>query len=211
MGRLVPAHHPRVVARGRLWRCWPTPTWRWYGIRHRRRDVWEKRGLPQFGRKADTADGARGSAVTLPADMETPPYGRISAAVVPVETAAPGNGPALSLPTPPETPHHISATVVLNQSQGGMCICGAMKIGLVTPVKPSHPYLENDPAPLFDLHCLRISPWLWFRMDGRRSGKFPRRVSSAPPADLPGSGLPPSLAPPGLASPTRRSRRCPAQ
>ena len=71
--RLVPAHHPRVVARGRLWRCWPTPTWRWYGIRHRRRDVWEKRGLPQFGRKADTADGARGSAVTLPADMETPP------------------------------------------------------------------------------------------------------------------------------------------
>ena len=64
VGRLVPAHHPRVVARGRLWRCWPTPTWRWYGIRHRRRDVWEKRGLPQFGRKADTADGARGSAVT---------------------------------------------------------------------------------------------------------------------------------------------------
>ena len=45
--------------------------------------------------------------------METPPYGRISAAVVPVETAAPGNGPALPLPTPPETPHHISATVVL--------------------------------------------------------------------------------------------------
>ena len=46
--------------------------------------------------------------------METPPYGRISAAVVPVETVAPGNGPALSLPTPPETPHHISATVVLS-------------------------------------------------------------------------------------------------
>ena len=45
--------------------------------------------------------------------METPPYERISAAVVPVETAAPSNGPALSLPTPPETPHHISATVVL--------------------------------------------------------------------------------------------------
>ena len=31
-----------------------------------------------------------------------------------METAAPGNGPALSLPTPPETPHHISATVVLS-------------------------------------------------------------------------------------------------
>ena len=38
-----------------------------------------------------------------------------------------------------------------------------MKIGWVAPVKPSHPYLENDPAPLFDLHYLRISPWLWFR------------------------------------------------
>ena len=37
-----------------------------------------------------------------------------------------------------------------------------MKIGWVAPVKPSHPYLENDPAPLFDLHYLRISPWLWF-------------------------------------------------
>ena len=38
-----------------------------------------------------------------------------------------------------------------------------MKIGLVAPVKPSHPYLENDPAPLLDLHYLRISPWLRFR------------------------------------------------
>ena len=90
------------------WRCWPRPTWRWYGTRHRRRAVWEKRGLPQVGRKADTADGARGSAVTLPADMKTPPYERISAAVVPVETVAPSNGPTLPLPTPRETPHHIS-------------------------------------------------------------------------------------------------------
>ena len=72
-----------------------------------------KRGLSQLGRKSDTPDGARGPAVALPADMETSTYGRISAAVVPVETAAPGNGPALPLPTPPETPHHISATVVL--------------------------------------------------------------------------------------------------
>ena len=40
---------------------------------------------------------------------------------------------------------------------------GAMKIGWVAPVKPSHPYLENGPAPLFDLHYLRISPWLWFK------------------------------------------------
>ena len=37
-----------------------------------------------------------------------------------------------------------------------------MKIGLVPPVKPSHPYLGDDPAPLLDLHYLRISPWLWF-------------------------------------------------
>ena len=43
-----------------------------------------------------------------------------------------------------------------------MYIRGAMKIGLVTPVKPSHPYLEDDPAPLLDLHYLRISPWFRF-------------------------------------------------
>ena len=29
-----------------------------------------------------------------------------------------------------------------------------MKIGLVALVKPSHPCLENDPAPLLDLHYL---------------------------------------------------------
>ena len=95
------------------WRCWPTPAWRWSGARRRNKEVREKRGLSQLGRKADTPDGARGPAVALPADMETSTYGRISAVVVPVETAAPGNGPALPLPTPPETPHHISATVVL--------------------------------------------------------------------------------------------------
>ena len=49
-----------------------------------------------------------------------------------------------------------------------------MKIGLVVPVKPSHPYLEDDPAPLLDLHYLRISPWLWFSyLFGCRS---PRRT-----------------------------------
>ena len=98
------------------WRCWPTPAWRWSGARRWNQEVREKRGLSQLGRKADTPDGARGPAVALPADMETSTYGRISAAVVPVETAAPGNGPALPLPTPPETPHHISATVVLRNS-----------------------------------------------------------------------------------------------
>ena len=95
------------------WRCWPTPAWRWSGARRSNQEVRGQGGLSQLGRKADTPDGARGPAVALPADMETSTYGRISAAVVPVETAAPGNGPPLPLPTPPETPHHISATVVL--------------------------------------------------------------------------------------------------
>ena len=38
----------------------------------------------------------------------------------------------------------------------------AMMISWVAPVNPSHPYLENGPAPSFDPHHLRISPWLWF-------------------------------------------------
>ncbi len=37
-----------------------------------------------------------------------------------------------------------------------------MKIGLVAPVKPSHPYLKNDLAQPLDLLHLRISPWLGF-------------------------------------------------
>ncbi len=44
-----------------------------------------------------------------------------------------------------------------------MYIRGALKIGLVAPMKPFHPYLVDDLAPLLDLHYLRISPWLWFR------------------------------------------------
>ena len=43
-----------------------------------------------------------------------------------------------------------------------MYIRGALRIGLVAPVKPFHPYLVDDLAPLLDLHYLRISPWLWF-------------------------------------------------
>ena len=34
-------------------------------------------------------------------------------------------------------------------------------------MNPSHPYLENEPAPSFDPHHLRISPWLWFRSTAR--------------------------------------------
>ena len=48
-----------------------------------------------------------------------------------------------------------------------------MKIGLVASVKSSHPYLENDPAPLFDLHYLRISPWLWFSCLWSKRSKEP--------------------------------------
>ena len=42
----------------------------------------------------------------------------------------------------------------------------AMMISWVKPVNPSHPYLENDPAPSFDPPHLRISPWLQFRYSG---------------------------------------------
>ena len=55
-----------------------------------------------------------------------------------------------------------------------------MKIGLVVSVKPSHPYLEDERAPLFDLHYLRISPWLWFRSDVRPPAGSPERVHSGP-------------------------------
>ena len=138
------------------WRCWPTPAWRWSGARRWNKEVREKRGLSQLGRKADTPDGARGPAVALPADMETSTYGRISAAVVPVETAAPGNGPALPLPTPPETPHHISATVVLaggaapqpaaadahQDGHGNVYDCPVLPIGLVVGGQVAEPIPE---------------------------------------------------------------------
>ena len=120
------------------WRCWPTPAWRWSGARRWNKEVREKRGLSQLGRKADTPDGARGPAVALPADMETSTYGRISAAVVPVETAAPGNGPALPLPTPPETPHHISATVVLTVP------CQRQSVNFGRPGGPQGPKAHSD-------------------------------------------------------------------
>ena len=48
-----------------------------------------------------------------------------------------------------------------------MYIRGALKIGLVAPVKPFHPYSVDDLAPLLDLHYLRIPPWLWFRFHGK--------------------------------------------
>ena len=67
--------------------------------------------------------------------------------MVPVETAAPGNGPALSLPTPPETPHHISATVVLEAG-------------------PDYPDIDNYPEDLkngyhSELASLHDAPHNW--------------------------------------------------
>ena len=46
-----------------------------------------------------------------------------------------------------------------------MYIQVAMMISWVAPVNPSHPYLENGPAPPSAPHHLRISPWLSFRME----------------------------------------------
>ena len=93
-----------------------------------------------------------------------------------------------------------------------------MKIGWVASVKPSHPYLENDPAPLFDLHYLRILPWLWFSvavyrrwlpcLNGQVSAGFrqggepgerqchPAAVRAAPPP--PGESVVPPRVRPGL-------------
>ena len=59
----------------------------------------------------------------------------------------------------------------------------AMMISWVARVNPSHPYLENDPAPPFDPHHLRISPWLWFRTsEGSAATKFFQRLMWHPGA-----------------------------
>ena len=52
-----------------------------------------------------------------------------------METAAPGNGPALPLPAPPETPHHISATVVLAEDA---------RVSAFRCLSPSHPTVVYD-------------------------------------------------------------------
>ena len=56
-----------------------------------------------------------------------------------------------------------------------MCIRGVIKIGLVLPLEPSNPCLENDSAVPFALHHLRISPWLWFRILSVRA-RIVRRI-----------------------------------
>ena len=55
------------------------------------------------------------------------------------------------------------------------------KIGLVLPVKPSNPRLENDPAGPLPLHHLRISPWPWFRCSAT-STSMKIAASTATPA-----------------------------
>ena len=66
-----------------------------------------------------------------------------------------------------------------------------MNIGWVAPRKPSHPYLENDPAPLFDLHYLlsaicylRISPWLWFSTQSCLESKGSAAPRKREPTDV---------------------------
>ena len=54
----------------------------------------------------------------------------------------------------------------------------AMMISWVKPVNPSHPYLENDPAPSFDPHHLRISPWLQFSIIPTQNPAMVARRSS---------------------------------
>ena len=56
----------------------------------------------------------------------------------------------------------ISDLKALNQSQGGIYICGALKIGQGTPVKLFHPYVEDGPSPLLALRHMHISPWYQF-------------------------------------------------
>ena len=89
-----------------------------------------------------------------------------------------------------------------------------MMINWVARVNPSHPYLENDPAPSFDPHLLRISPWLWFRSHALTGqavvlGLF--LCPFSPEGRWPDLGLMPGIPrrPPGLAFPSRLSiRRC---
>ena len=47
----------------------------------------------------------------------------------------------------------------LNQSQGGIYICGAIKIGLDATVKLFRLHLEDDPVPSTDFMHMHISPW----------------------------------------------------
>ena len=83
-------------------------------------------------------------------------------------------------------------------------------ISWVKPVNPSHPYLENDPAPSFDFHHLRISPWLEFRArisrsSTRHSPIFPpssgQRARCTGPASTPAAAAPSAASPPAISEP----------
>ena len=47
----------------------------------------------------------------------------------------------------------------LNQSQGGIYICGAITIGLDATVKLFRLHLEDDPVPSTDFMHMHIPPW----------------------------------------------------
>ena len=85
-----------------------------------------KKGESRSGMKPYTADGSRGAPTTVPVDLAANAFAQIGAGVVPVAAAPSSQGPPLPLQA---TPHPLSAAVILNQSQGGMCICLAVGIG----------------------------------------------------------------------------------
>ena len=59
--------------------------------------------------------------------------------------------------------HEFDALSFLNQSQGGIYICGAMEIGLGATVKLFRLYLEDGLAPSLDLLHMHIPPRYQFR------------------------------------------------
>ena len=59
----------------------------------------------------------------------------------------------------------------LNQSQGGIYICGAMEIGLGATVKLFRLYLEDGLAPSLDLLHMHIPPWYQFSITTTVCGK----------------------------------------
>ena len=50
-------------------------------------------------------------------------------------------------------------TLILNQSQGGIYVCGAITIGLDATVKLFRLHLEDDPVPSTDFMHMHIPPW----------------------------------------------------
>ena len=151
MGWLVPAHHPGDAG--------VTPAWRWSGARRWNKEVRGKRGLSQLPEVADTPDGARGPPVALPADMEDINLRTNQCCGGPGGDGATRPRPgAPPLPTPPETPHHISATVVLSREYTpSMKTAGPAMSGVPTGCEPVS---LNTAVPALGTIPLR-SPFCW--------------------------------------------------